>query len=98
DLIVTGVQTCALPIYSSLPIKEVKIGDETYFVKALTARLRYFVYYGGFKNTSDAQLMLVACSLCDAEGNLLIAKVTPDEIIVTQIGRASCRERVVNVG
>src|SRR2546421_7752408 len=78
DLIVTGVQTCALPISGTVLNAEAAR-------RCLDAGAHFLVSPG---------LNLQTVELAVREGKLIMAgALTPTEVI-TEIGRASCRERV----
>src|SRR5206468_5590635 len=81
DLIVTGVQTCALPIY--IPLDRVKADER---LGAMLARLpgRRFVFTNG--DAPYARKVLEAIGVHAQFDDL-------HDIHASQIGRASCRER-----
>src|SRR2546430_13750006 len=76
DLTVTGVQTCALPIYGA----KSAFGDTS-------------VSAGG-PNPDDVAVFAAQRSSDGALTVMIVAKVLSGATPATQIGRASCRERV----
>src|SRR5206468_7854897 len=85
DLIVTGVQTCALPISSaaSATVAELWLETRTSMSGAFSAK----------KARTDSRLML-ACDLRQVgqRSNTIIGRKTQLVHLGAQIGRASCRE------
>src|SRR3546814_9978028 len=87
--LVTGVQTCALPIYAEFIGKEIQ-----------TAYLESYSEYG--QNIFDRYVTFADCWIQDEEfrdpetGESFDRSALNDELekIEKQIGRASCRERV----
>src|SRR2546430_5414765 len=75
DLTVTGVQTCALPIYA--------VPERVAFELRMPVVESY---------TYDLKGSGITCDVTKLEG--FIVNHEPTEVYLTQIGRASCRERV----
>src|SRR5258707_3012355 len=83
DIGVTGVQTCALPIFfgiEHLPLAEDVVQE------ALARALQTWPFYGVPQNPS-AWIMR-------ASRNLALDVVRREKVFRSKIGRASCRERV----
>src|SRR3712207_9486812 len=90
DIGVTGVQTCALPIYS------VKIVGSAYAMFIVGTLTNYFLIFpltvrflATYSVSPDVQNMLTIQSYIDT---LLMMSLVFG--IIFEIGRASCRERV----
>src|SRR5207302_2232105 len=98
DFHVTGVQTCALPISSlealALAVKKLQPTPDHVLVDALKIDIAH-------KQTKIIHGDALSCSIAAAS---IIAKVERDRWMrdfdaeYPQIGRASCRERVVSSG
>src|SRR5206468_8653082 len=83
DLIVTGVQTCALPIFASVTVP---IASFTEFTAYTVTGLPGYTDVGGSFVFGSAAAVVAAGS---GEYSFVLAATR-----LLQIGRASCRERV----
>src|SRR2546429_8463305 len=107
DVAVTGVQTCALPICygrggdhypfykAGLPAVRFTEPLEDYHHQHQTPRTENGIEYGDFEKYLNFTFMGdVARDNAEALRQLALAPAPPANARLTEIGRASCRERV----
>src|SRR5206468_5132379 len=92
DLIVTGVQTCALPISTDRTARKGVTGNPCCARKVFSRR-RFWVVWSTSPAGRTSARSAAACAV--AAGTFSNSKVTTDtfDAKARKIGRASCRER-----
>src|SRR5205085_7166586 len=98
DLTVTGVQTCALPIYTNLSGKEVKLtAQEDLLCRAIQHELDHL--NGELFIDKPLNKLLADLEMTKHGFNGDAVELPAEGVAVTiQIGRASCRGRVERGG
>src|SRR5206468_7849692 len=93
DLIVTGVQTCALPIYSPGPCGSVGVHENTPLLESIAAPVGAPTRRN-LRGWAGTSLSLADAVNVYAASSGIVAESGTAEIVGGEIGRASCRGRV----